>query len=174
MRKPLRTYSTRSNRPKSSPSQNVSPRKRKIDLVDPNEEAPSHTGLVSSSSGLDWSWVNGLDQDPTGQSHFPPRFEPPTENPFLGDHDDKPDLMDNADLTQYTAWVLARVKKMRVSNAVKAMIDDPNLKVKWVISLNKYYQDEIRRYREIKLTPSPVSNHEGKFKPTILWFSNSF
>ncbi|KAI0121503.1 hypothetical protein F4776DRAFT_672515 [Hypoxylon sp. NC0597] len=151
MPKQLTTYSKRSSRSRPSPIKNAGSQKRKVDLLESNQsKSSSRRNAVSrkqevnllepndettnpvpepavSSSGLDWSLVSRLDQDATGQSHFPARFEPPVHESFLGDDNDKPDLSDNADLNQYSAWVLARVKKMRVSNVVTSMINDPNV-----------------------------------------------
>ncbi|XXH04853.1 4-aminobutyrate transaminase [Hypoxylon texense] len=137
----------------------------------PKENRPSPRSSPASSRpssplinnpGLDWEWVKTLDQDPRGKDYFPPQFDPPEDYQTNGLDIEKPDLNFTGDLREYSIWVLARIRRMRVSNNVASMLSDPNLKIKWVISVNTYWKNSICRYREISLGATGP-NHEAAY-----------
>lgn len=87
----------------------------------------SPAGPSSGNQGLDWEWVKTLDQDPTEKDYFPERFDPPEELGVLGQDLDKPDLDFTGDLEAFSIWVLARLRDKRATNAIAAMLSDPNV-----------------------------------------------
>ncbi|KAI1451342.1 hypothetical protein F4805DRAFT_463877 [Annulohypoxylon moriforme] len=171
-----RTYSKKLGQRHARPAQNARSSKRNANtdrqrgepasLVNADRRTPSP---VTNKMGLDWDWVETLDQDPRGKTYFPARFAPPNQTSFLGDDEDQPDITNVTDLTNYTAWVLSRVKKMLASKIVVSMIEDPNLEVKWTLSLNSQVHNRISRYREIKLVrfQSPATNFEAAYAAMV-------
>ncbi|KAI1451825.1 hypothetical protein F4805DRAFT_473134 [Annulohypoxylon moriforme] len=122
------------NEDKSSPEPSTRSLKRTIDTTEQNddpispEEEPK--APADDQPGLDWDWVKALDQDPTKHDYFPDPFTPPAHDKFTGDDDDQPKLTTaDVDLTDYTAWVLARIKKMLISRAVIFMVQDPKVQM---------------------------------------------
>ncbi|KAI4870936.1 hypothetical protein F4820DRAFT_466561 [Hypoxylon rubiginosum] len=117
---------------------------------------------LSNNPGLNWEWVKTVDQDPTGKDYFPAPFDPPEDYRCNGLDIEKPNLDLSGDLREYSIWVLARIRRMRQSNAVAAMIADPNVKIKWVISVNTYWKNTVCHYREIVLGGTGP-NHEAAY-----------
>ncbi|KAI0885053.1 uncharacterized protein GGS22DRAFT_162614 [Annulohypoxylon maeteangense] len=171
-----RTSSKRSGQRQTGLTRNTRSRKQNVDVLNEKNE-PAHTsegdlkltGPIDGNTGLDWDWVKTLDQNPEGKSYFPAQFTPPTNNPFTGDDDNQPEVTDDTDLTEYTSWVLAKVKKAAVSKAVVSMMKDPDLKAKWAISLNNHHFYRIRRRRELKLVQfqSPPTNYEAAYAAMV-------
>ncbi|KAI6092429.1 hypothetical protein F4821DRAFT_253878 [Hypoxylon rubiginosum] len=122
----------------------------------------SPAGPSSGNQGLDWEWVKTLDQDPTEKDYFPERFDPPEELGVLGQDLDKPDLDFTGDLEAFSIWVLARLRDKRATNAIAAMLSDPNVKVKWQLAVNTYFKNSVCRYRDIAIT-LPGPNHEAAY-----------
>ncbi|KAI1451961.1 hypothetical protein F4805DRAFT_472947 [Annulohypoxylon moriforme] len=135
---------------------------------DPDNSGSQTLIPLNDDTGLDWDCVKILNQDPTEGDDFPARFDPPDPNPFIGDEEDKPDLSNaEADLTDFTAWALARVKTIHASKTVTSMINDPNLKVKWTFSVNTQKKDQMYRYREVKLIQYPATNYEDAYAAMV-------
>ncbi|KAI2466471.1 hypothetical protein F4781DRAFT_445122 [Annulohypoxylon bovei var. microspora] len=118
----LRTYPKRSNRRQAGSTQNTLCQKRNVDITMQNGEPDSSAGDRLS---LDWDWVKTLDQDPTKKEYFPVRFTTPL-NSSVGDDHDQPKVTNDTDMPDYTAWVLARIKRTLVSKAITSMVQDPN------------------------------------------------
>ncbi|KAI2464459.1 hypothetical protein F4781DRAFT_412881 [Annulohypoxylon bovei var. microspora] len=170
----LRTYSKRLSRRQVSLTQNARSQKRNVNTAEQNNDPPNFAGdsralaHVGNKIGLDWDWVKTLDQDPEGKEYFPARFTPPLHSSFLDD-DDQLEVTDVTNMTDYTAWVLAKVKNMLVSKVITSMVKDPSLKPKWTISLNSHVFKQVRRYRKLKLTrfQSPSSNPEAAYAAIV-------
>ncbi|KAI1768784.1 hypothetical protein GGR53DRAFT_353264 [Hypoxylon sp. FL1150] len=146
-----------------------SPTPKKIDKFEPDtfESSPprstsSPTGPSSNDQGLDWDWVKALDQDPTGKKDFPGRFDPPEELGTLGLDMQRPDLDFTGDLKEFSTWALARLRRMRASNAIARMLSDPNVKVKWELAVNTYWKNAVCHYRDIAISGSGP-NHEAAY-----------
>ncbi|KAI1402296.1 hypothetical protein F4819DRAFT_507778 [Hypoxylon fuscum] len=143
--------------PKFTFTRKVNPTKRTLQVFN-QDNLPSN----NENPGLDWSLVNTLDQDPTGKDYFPPPYDPNDPYRFNGD-EEQPQVKKDADLHKQTAWAIARIRRMRVSNTIAYMLEDPKLQIKWSLSLNKYYSNVSLRYREVRLTSLLSSNHEAAY-----------
>ncbi|KAI2468562.1 hypothetical protein F4781DRAFT_397637, partial [Annulohypoxylon bovei var. microspora] len=89
---------------------------------------------VDNKKGLDWEWVKTLDQNPKGKDYFPSRFTPPADGSSTGEDDDYPEVTRDTDMTDYTAWVLARVKKRLVNRTAALMVQDPCVRSNFIVS----------------------------------------
>ncbi|KAI1403046.1 hypothetical protein F4819DRAFT_252487 [Hypoxylon fuscum] len=122
---------------------------------------PASNTTHSSSPGLDWNYLKAIDQ--TQADYLPTPFSPSDRLHYTGEYSDQPPLKGDTDLGEFTHWVLARVKRMAVSNTISHMITDPHLSAKWTITPNTQYKDRTRCFKEIKLGITPTTNHEAAY-----------
>ncbi|OTB04790.1 hypothetical protein M426DRAFT_147711 [Hypoxylon sp. CI-4A] len=145
-------------------------RKRKVELISQDDRSSRYIA-DDNNLGLDWEWVRTLSQDPEDYDNFPAPFELPTSHTYTGDNNDMPMLPKSTDdvaSAHYTAWVLARVRKMIVSRVVVAMINNADLHARWNIVLNKQYESRMPEFRALRLREkSTNTNHEAAFASIV-------
>ncbi|KAI8958175.1 hypothetical protein F5Y11DRAFT_337033 [Daldinia sp. FL1419] len=150
--------------PTSPATSSTRTRKRTRRVTDESEDEDVHVleSAPSATGGLNWDLVSTLDQDPHNKPYFPPKYNLVFE---LNDVPEKmsPDPETDANCQLYTAWCLNRIRKMRVSNIVASMMDDPNLTIKWCLPLRSFYKDQRNHLRDLQLNATPVSNHEAVY-----------
>ncbi|KAI6081767.1 hypothetical protein F4821DRAFT_18579 [Hypoxylon rubiginosum] len=136
-------------------------RAKKQRLYSPDDDRDNDS--FTTSFRLNWGWVATLNQDPEGKDYFPPCFNPLGMGyHFLGDEIEKPTVLGTGELPRYTAWALAAFRRGTRSATMAKMMDDQNLRAKWVICPSKDFNG---KFRDLNLSPvtAPRVHHEAAY-----------